>query len=73
VHSSGRNRGWPVGGFNSVDTGLRVGDVIHSLNRTLVESVEQLRSAMAQLKPGQAAVLQIERRGQFQYLAFEVK
>ena len=60
-------------GFNSVTTGLRVGDVIHSLNRTPVESVEQLRSAVAQLKSGQAAVLQIERRGQFQYLAFEME
>ena len=59
--------------FNSVNTGLRVGDVIHSLNRTPVESVEQLRSAVAQLKPGHAAVLYIERRGQFQYLAFEME
>jgi serine protease Do len=60
-------------GFNSVNTGLRVGDVIHSLNRTRVESVEQLKSAVAQLKPGHAAVLQVERRGQFQYLAFEME
>jgi serine protease Do len=60
-------------GFNSVNTGLRVGDVVHSLNRTPVESVEQLRLAVAQLKPGHAAVLQIERRGQLQYLAFEME
>jgi len=59
--------------FNSVNTGLQVGDVIHSLNRTAVESVEKLKSAVAQLKPGHPAVLQIERRGQFQYLAFEME
>jgi serine protease Do len=60
-------------GFNSVNTGLRAGDVIHSLNRTTVESVDQLKSAVAQLKPGDAVVLRIERRGQFQYLAFEME
>jgi serine protease Do len=60
-------------GFNSVDTGLRVGDVIHSLNRRPVESVEQLKSAVAQLKPGDAAVLRIERQGKFQYLTFEME
>jgi hypothetical protein len=38
-----------------------------------VESVEQLNSAVAQLKPGAAAVLQIERQGQLQYLAFEME
>lgn len=60
-------------GFGSVDTGLQPGDVIHSLNRTHIESVEQLRSAVAQLKTGNAVVLQIEHRGQFQYLAFEME
>ncbi|HVO63654.1 MAG TPA: trypsin-like peptidase domain-containing protein, partial [Terriglobales bacterium] len=59
-------------GFNSVDTGLQPGDVIHALNRTPIESVEQLQSLVAQLKPGAAAVLRIERQGQFQYLAFEM-
>jgi serine protease Do len=54
-------------------TGLRAGDVIHSLNRTPIESVEQLKSAVAQLKPDQAAVLRIKRQGQFQYLAFEME
>jgi serine protease Do len=60
-------------GFNSVNTGLRAGDVIHSLNRTPIASVEQLRTAVAQLKPGDSAVLRIERQGQFQYLAFEME
>ena len=60
-------------GFNSVSTGLREGDVIHSLNRTPIESVEQLKSSLAQLKPGDSAALWIERKGQFQYLAFEME
>jgi len=60
-------------GFNSVSTGLRVGDLIHSLNRTPIESVDQLKSAVAQLKAGDAAVLWIERQGQFQYLTFEME
>jgi serine protease Do len=60
-------------GFNSVKTGLRTGDIIHSVNHMPIESVEQLNSAVAQLKSGAAAVLQIERQGQFQYLAFEME
>lgn len=60
-------------GFNSVNTGLRPGDVIHSLNQTEIQSLEQLKSTLAQLKPGAPAVLQVERRGQYQYLAFEME
>ncbi len=60
-------------GFNSVATGLRVGDVIRSMNRTSIGSLEQLKSAVAQLKPGDSAVLGVERKGQFQYLAFEME
>jgi serine protease Do len=59
--------------LNSAHTGLRPGDVIHSLNRTPVESVQQLKLAVAQLKSGDAAVLRIERKKQFQYLAFEME
>jgi serine protease Do len=59
-------------GFDSVDAGLRVGDVIHSLNGASIESVAQLRSAVARLKSGDSVVLQIERLGQFQYLALEI-
>lgn len=35
--------------------------------------ITQLKSVLAQLKPGNAGVLQIERRSQFQYLAFEME
>jgi S1-C subfamily serine protease len=60
-------------GFNSTDTGLQPGDLIHALGRVPIESTEQLKAAVSQLKAGEAAVLQIERRGQFQYLAFEME
>jgi len=56
-----------------VDTGLQTGDIIHSLNRMPIASVEQLRSAAARLKPEDSVVLQIERGGQFKYLAFEME
>ena len=60
-------------GFNSINTGLRTGDLIHSLNRTPIDSVEQLKAVVAKLRSGDSAVLQIERQGQFQYLAFEME
>ena len=59
-------------GFDSVDTGLRAGDVIHTLNQTPIESVAQLKAAVADLKRGNAVVLRIERLGQFHYLTFEL-
>jgi S1-C subfamily serine protease len=60
-------------GFNSVNSSLQAGDVIESLNHVPVASVEQLRSAVNQLKSGDAAVLRIEREGQFQFVAFEME
>ena len=59
--------------FNSANTGLRTGDVIHALNRFPIESLQQLRSAVAKLKTGDPVVLQIERQGQLQYVAFEME
>ena len=60
-------------GFNSARTDLQPGDVIHSLNRAPIQSVDQLKSALAKLQPGEAAVLRIERQGLLQYLAFEME
>jgi serine protease Do len=60
-------------GLGSLDVGLRPGDVIHTLNRTIVESVEQLDSELARFEKGDALVLRIERAGQFQFLAFEME
>jgi serine protease Do len=59
--------------FNSADSGLQAGDVIHSLNRTSIDSVATLRTAVRALKPGDAVVLQIERNGGLQYLPFDME
>jgi serine protease Do len=54
-------------------SGLQVGDVIHEVNGTLVESVEALRKTMQSFKRGDAVALFIERDGMLQYLAFEIE
>jgi serine protease Do len=58
---------------SSIEAGLEVGDVIHEVNRTSVESVEALRSALRALKPGDPLVLQIERQEGFHFLATEME
>jgi serine protease Do len=55
------------------DSGLQTGDIIQSLNTKQIDSVETLRGAVSALKPGAAVVLQIERDGGLQYLAFEME
>lgn len=57
--------------LNSYTSSLRSGDIIHSLNRTPVESVQQLRSMLRGITSGQAVVFQIERDRTLQYIAFE--
>ncbi|MBV8803826.1 MAG: trypsin-like peptidase domain-containing protein [Sinobacteraceae bacterium] len=58
-------------GSNSYSSELRPGDIIYGVNQAPIESVQQLRSSLQPLKPGQAVVLQIERANQLQYIAFE--
>ena len=57
----------------SVESGLDTGDVIHGLNGVTIISLETLSARIKQLKPGDPVVLQIERDGQLQYLAFEME
>ena len=58
-------------GLNIYTSELRPGDVIYSMNQRPVVSVQQLRSSLQNLKPGEAVVLQIERGNELQYIAFE--
>ncbi len=51
---------------------LQPGDIIDSLNDSPIALIDGLRSALNQMKPGDPVVLQIERDGRFQYLAFEL-
>lgn len=56
----------------AVDSGLLEGDIIHSLNRTPVASVQELREAFQKLQPGDSAALLVERSGRLTYLTFEM-
>ncbi len=62
-----------VADFRSATSGLQTGDVIHSVNQTAVDSVSSLRAALRQIKSHDPAVLQIERGGGLQWLAFEME
>lgn len=42
---------------------LKAGDIIHSVNNPPVTTLEQLRTAIAAIKPGHAVVVQVERDG----------
>ncbi|HST09143.1 MAG TPA: trypsin-like peptidase domain-containing protein [Terriglobales bacterium] len=52
--------------------GLTTGDVIHAINNRPVDSVENLRSALSQLKSGDSVALQVERQGKMQFVAFDM-
>ena len=54
------------------DIGLTTGDVIHAVNNRPVDTVDNLRSALAQLKSRDSVALQIERQGKLQFVAFEL-
>jgi len=57
--------------LGSQGTGLQPGDIIHTFNRTPVVSLEALRSSVAAMKPGSPVVMQVERDGGLQFVAFE--
>ena len=59
-------------GPNGVETGLETGDIIRTIDRTPLQSSAQLRAMDRTLKSGDPVVLQIERNGRLQYLAFEM-
>jgi Trypsin-like serine proteases, typically periplasmic, contain C-terminal PDZ domain len=60
-------------GVASTRNDLQTGDVIYSVNRALIKSVAQLNEALNKIKSGSTLVLQIERRGQVMYQAFELE
>jgi serine protease Do len=57
----------------AVDSGLSVGDVIHSLNRKQIKTVDELRTTFTALKPGDPAALQVERNGKLTYVTFDME
>jgi serine protease Do len=58
-------------GGNASLFGLQPGDVLHTLNRTPLDSLATLRKALSGLKPGDPVVFSIERGGQLNYVAFD--
>lgn len=52
---------------------LRVGDVICSINGNSVNDTAGLRQSLGNFKPGDAVVLDVERQGIIQYVAFEME
>jgi serine protease Do len=57
---------------DSPDAGLMTADTIHAVNGLPVASVDRLRTILDGLRPRAPVVLQIERHGQFMFLAFEL-
>jgi serine protease Do len=55
------------------DTGLQSGDVIHSVNAISIDSLDSLRARLREVKPGGPVVLQVERDGKLEWLAFEME
>lgn len=51
---------------------LQPGDIIDAVNTLPVALIDSLQSSLDKLQPGDPVVLQIERNGRFQYLAFEL-
>jgi serine protease Do len=49
------------------------GDIIHMVNRTPVTTLEQLRAELGKFRPLDPVVVQIERRGQLQFIVFEME
>jgi serine protease Do len=55
------------------ETGLRTGDVIHSVNSVSIDSLDSLRARLHDLKPGTPVVLQVERSDGLEWLAFDLE
>src|SRR3984957_9447202 len=60
-------------GPNSPDTGLEAGDIIRAIDRTTLQTTSQFETLVRNLRSGDSVVLQVERKGKLQYLAFEME
>jgi len=62
-----------INGSNALETGLETGDIIRAIDRTALQSTSQFESLLRNVKSGDPVVLQVERNGKLQYLAFEME
>ena len=51
---------------------IAAGDLIHAINGTAVRSIDELVSALRELKPRPPIVLQVERDGKLTFIASEL-
>ena len=52
---------------------LQPADIIYAVNRRPVNGLEQLRAALDALKPGETAVLHLDRRGELMFVALTIE
>jgi serine protease Do len=57
----------------NADTGLETGDIIRAIDRTPLQSISKFQAMVREVRSGDPVVLQIERNGNLQYLAFEME
>jgi len=57
----------------ALDSGLQEGDIIHSLNRSPIKTMDDLRKALDAIKPGDPVALQVERNSRLTFLTFEME
>jgi serine protease Do len=57
----------------AIEVGLAVGDVIRSVNKIRLSSTNDLRAELDRFKTGDPVVLEIERQGRYQFVAFEME
>jgi S1-C subfamily serine protease len=62
-----------ISGSHTLDTGLQTGDIIRSVDQTALQTTSQFETLVRDLRPGDPVVLQVERKGRLQYLAFEME
>jgi serine protease Do len=60
-------------GASGPDTGLQAGDIIRTINHAPLQSISQFQARVHEIKSGDPVVLQVERNGNLQYLAFEME
>jgi serine protease Do len=77
LHGTRSNSGVVVvaqtSGPNAVGTGLETGDIIRAIDRTALQTTSQFETLIRNLRSGDPVVLQVERNGKSQYLAFEME
>jgi serine protease Do len=59
--------------FAALNPGLQPGDLIYELNTNKIHSLQELRDALATLKPGDPIALLVEHEGTLGYVAFKLE